>query len=518
MNSRKEPGNNFRNEQLSGGKYVISHKRQMATWQVLLSLHIGLLSKRAGRIGAYERLGAFVRLFYYTLMILVVAGCSLPARAEVGGLLHHARQADVVIVGTVVEIGEDAVRVEVSQVLRGQVDAQTITVQPSAFRNGPDRHPIFFPQESVILFLRSTSADPFQIVSYGTGTVSLQVNQNDVRNTAGEVDPARVKSRIEAVKRILTLSEVQNQGIIDRVMLLWATSEHSLLRAEAQHDMPRHASDYIVSLTELVSNQDAQVRIAALYSLRSVTDKRIIPLLITASRDSNADVVQAASKALAQHDSEDAIAALIALTRHKNPEVRAQAATDLGYDTYRPQSRAAVVKMLQDTDAAVRAAAALAVANWLRTGKAEVMVPLLVEMIRDPVDDVRIGAATALRESRNPLIVGPLLEALRRPELSESLEFNAMMGLYLFALYPGHNFSPGEQSSAWKLITDNIELISMTLDRGRESPARHTIGILEKAKSPAASAALRRAAERHPDTEIRLAAQRALNRIEAAER
>jgi hypothetical protein len=42
-------------------------------------------------------------------MLFVMCWYSVPATADVGGLLRHARQADVVIVGTVVDIGEDAV-------------------------------------------------------------------------------------------------------------------------------------------------------------------------------------------------------------------------------------------------------------------------------------------------------------------------------------------------------------------------------------------------------------------------
>jgi HEAT repeat protein len=176
---------------------------------------------------------------------------------------------------------------------------------------------------------------------------------------------------------------------------------------------PRRASDYTVSLTELVKNQDAQVRIAALHGLRTVMGDSIIPVLVAASRDSNPEVVQAASMALGEHNTPEVAAALIALTQHSSSQVRVRAAQDLGQTNYRPESKSALVKMLVDKDPQVRAAAAAGLMRWMGADKAEDLLPLLIELLTDLADEVRAQVAGALRESRNPVIVQPLLDTLR---------------------------------------------------------------------------------------------------------
>jgi HEAT repeat protein len=114
-----------------------------------------------------------------------------------------------------------------------------------------------------------------------------------------------------------------------------------------------------------------------------------------------------------------------AIRTEKDPLIRLEIIRTLGH--YPGPAADAILKAAtSDTDAQVRTTACEA---WGRRGDAQA-IELLSEMLRGDADvDVRLAAAKALGETRNPAAVAPLGDALCAPDSDPAMQYRAVLSL-----------------------------------------------------------------------------------------
>jgi HEAT repeat protein len=246
------------------------------------------------------------------------------------------------------------------------------------------------------------------------------------------------------------------------------------------------------------------VRTAALSGLQFARSDEALPLIIEATRDDSPRVVSQASMALGQYDTPESVAALIALTRSPDADIRTRAAIDLD-DSRRPEAKQALKRLLDDPDPTVRAHAPRRFFGLLRRGQADDVVPTLISMLDDPVDEVRAAAAHALGESRNSAAVEPLVGVLQREAIGPGTEDWTLKALALLYTRAG--------PEARRVIEFNLDLIIASLKRGQWHASWGAAEILGSAKTPQAIAALEWAAEEHPLPGVRDLAAHLLGRV-----
>jgi HEAT repeat protein len=149
----------------------------------------------------------------------------------------------------------------------------------------------------------------------------------------------------------------------------------------------------------LKGNKDVRVRSGAVQALGQLGDDGAagVPALVQALDDADIQVQQSACKALRSVEvfSKNAVPVLLQRLKHKDPATRTSAALTLGCVVGQPavaRKRMSVVDGSDFLDAGL-------VKNVVRTEVgplAKVAVPHLVELLADPVADVRTGASHAL--------------------------------------------------------------------------------------------------------------------------
>lgn len=405
--------------------------------------------------------------------------------------LEMAQDSDIVLVGTMRNLRGVNAQFVVEQVLKGAGIAPVVEVTPVASDLPTMGARRFQEGETLVLFLKRGAVLTIMVNGWGALTFT----------------PETKTATVEAVKHLLQLPPRSDKDAMARAMLSLAVSDNFLLRGEAHRYIGSHLNHndarqkYQKELVELLKHPAADVRGAALQGLRFVQAAEALPLIIEISRGTDMHLADSASMALAPYETPESVAALIALTRHANPDLRVRALIDLD-DSPRPEAKVALVALLDDPDPKVRALAPRGLVMWLRRGEAKEVLPKIVKMLDDPVDEVRVRAAQELGESRDADVIPALLDVLRRPNLSEGLEGRTVQSLSMIYSHLTIN----------KQIEDNLPLLIAALDRGRWIAGLNALSILSRNKTPEAIAALRRAAAGHPNADIRKFALDALAR------
>ncbi|HEY0072795.1 MAG TPA: HEAT repeat domain-containing protein [Abditibacteriaceae bacterium] len=434
------------------------------------------------------------QLLWFLLLLVNPALAFMPPNVST---LELAQDSDVVLVGTMRSIKDGQAEFAVEQVLKGVKVAPVIKVAPinkeitmgtRLFREG----------ETLVLFLKG--GDILKPMLDGWGSLTF--------------NPETKNETIEGVNQLLLLPPRSEKDAIAQAMLAWAISDNFLLRREAHRYISQQLYNrdnglkYQKQLVELLKNPSADVRAAALSSsLQFMASPEALPLIIEMTRGTDLRLVQSASMALAHYHTPESVAALIALTRHLNPDLRMRALIDLD-DSGSLEAKAALVALLDDPNPKVRALAPRGLVMWLRRGEAKDVLPKLITMLKDPVDEVRARAAQEIGESRDVSTIPALLEVLRRPNLSETLEARVTGALYLMI----SNLRP-DQVTELKELKEAQQLFIVSLERSRRLPSLHVaniLGRLGKNKTLEATAALRHAEEKHPHADVRGAARHAL--------
>jgi HEAT repeat protein len=152
-------------------------------------------------------------------------------------------------------------------------------------------------------------------------------------------------------------------------------------------------SQRVAALISALRDSDAEVRRAAANSLGQLEDKRAVPGLLAALRDEDAEVRQQSAWALGQLEDKRAVEGLAAALRDANTEVRRKSAWALG-QLEDPSAAPALTAALRDSDADVRKTSAWGLGQLeLRTAP-----DALIDALKDSDADVRRTAAWALSE------------------------------------------------------------------------------------------------------------------------
>ena len=411
------------------------------------------------------------------------------------------QQSDLILVGTLRDIRDGRAQLEVEQTLKGDAVAPLVSVAPVTdspvsmeqriFRMGQR---ISKNGESVLLFLTRDPTDPalYNIMVSGWSAVQLA--------------PDNRVERIEAVEYLLALPALAEKDAIARAMLKVADSDNAFLRtvaAQTVRDLPRDRDNtllYEPELLALLRSPRRNVRQTALNGLEHLASPRALPLLIEIARGDDENLAASASLALGKYDTTESVATLIELSHHRNSRLRQRAIVDLGnINSERPEIKAALIVALDDADPTVRALAPTRFIGLLREKRADDVVPKIIEMLNDPVAEVQINAAVALRESAGVAAVAPLFEVLRRPKLDANLEsmvVSSLARIYFLSEAP-----------ARPPIDDDIERIVAFIERNRDYAASGGLSLLAASATPQTLAALRQIAANHPDKHAREYAQ-----------
>lgn len=415
------------------------------------------------------------------------------ARMTQRGLLDIAREGESVVVGTIITSTKDSAQMKIEVVVRGPISTPQISVSNDLVGNHRPRLNLKA-GDNAVLFLKSAGPNSrFVVVAKGRGKIPLG---DDKTKT------------LAAVQEILRIALLKDEDSTNRAMLAAVISPNQLLRSEARryisNDLAQSSLilNYQREFIRLLEHRDDFVRLAALEGLRMARAPDSIPVLIRMTRESNREIVESASKALAPYDTAQTLKPLIALTRHPDSMVRIRAAIDLGNNSRKPEAKTALIVLLNDKDDQVRATAPTQLIRWIKNGEADELIPKLMGMLDDPSEAVQSSVVTALAARQRASEVEPLLNILRRREITAQLEGYTIAGLHSLYLYGG--------PQAQRRIEANLGLVAASFKRGRAPAAASSVPLLKIVKDPGARAALRWAEKKHPNEYVRNAAKGAL--------
>ena len=431
------------------------------------------------------------------LILLLVLTATASAKVMYFGLIEMAEQSDTAVRGTVTAVaGEETATIAVTETLLGKVDGKTLEVGP------PTNATCFGPTASmkvgdeVVIMGKVVEGKPLAIAGFGQGTFKLL--------------PESKETTLPAVQTALKIAAIKDEHERLLAALAEAKSTNPILQPAVRTYLSHHLSTeanrgkFNAELIAMLQDPDPAVQQMAMDNLRFARANEAVPRMIELTQSKDPRVVQAASNALSSYDTPETAAALIELTHSANPTIRTRACLDLG-NIRQPGVKDAQAALLKDKDDSVRAIAPVGLIYLLRAGKADDQIPQLAAMVSDPAAPVRAAAANALGEAENRDAIAPLLAAIKPGSLDRELQIRALDAIY-------KHYQRGAEATA--LIDPHIDVIieSLKKDDSTESfgPAFRAMGTLSICKLPAATDALKWAAESHPSQEVRGYAQRSL--------
>lgn len=419
-------------------------------------------------------------------------------RADMRGvsLLELAEHSDVVLIGKVTEVGGDSASVVIEEVLAGKPAGHTATVRPIYLQHCTGSSLNFAVNERVLLFGKDDGSARLTLTIGDQGKMSLTAETEAIQRAA--------------VKRLVEVAPLENPEK-NFAMLSLVRSENETLRNEARRYVSSGISPEKIDgrfqneLVTLMGDADPEIQRVGLAGIRFIKTPEAVPRMVELARGENLLVLSDASMALAQYDTVESVAALIALTQHESSEIRKRACLDLGRSR-RPEAKAALIKLLDDRDPKVRALGPVGLVGWLRGDQADDALPRLVELLEDPEPAVGASAAVQLGECRNSALVPPLLDALKKTPSEESVKRGILNALYC-------HYSKGD-AQAKELIDANLAPIIAALKASGphdgSGPSFQAVGILDLSPKSEAKEALEWAVLSHPNRDIQEYAERSL--------
>lgn len=198
--------------------------------------------------------------------------------------------------------------------------------------------------------------------------------------------------------------------------------------ASAKPAAPVHSRKSAAEWTALVNSTNSDARIEAISALGDLGGKAktSLPEMIALLKDNAQDVRFFAAMALGRVGAA-AVPGVTMLLHDTSPTVRAVAAQALGWVGPDARSSAPELKsLIQDKDAAVRKEVVLALGRIEK----EIAVPMLIELLRSSVTDVREAAFDALGEMgpASKAALPELTEILRGPDTAADTANNGFYG------------------------------------------------------------------------------------------
>ena len=416
------------------------------------------------------------------VVVLVLALCatfaSPPASAEPASPpdpLAIAESADAVVVADVKKASQDDADLDVVRVLHGKLAEGPLTVLCEPVRGCTGSSPQFRAAERVIVFLANAGDSALRVSPTGQG----------VRIARGP-DERAVAETVEWLLRVAALPDADAK--LDALFEA-AEGTDACRRSEACWSIRMRLNDAAAverrseQLIHLLEKGPPEARQTAASVMASVMRRKPLP------------------GALAAYDTEQSVAALVALCDRPGFELRAM--IDLE-GSMRPEALQTLLRKTHAVDPAVRGAAAQRLYNWMWRGREDSVVPRLLEMLDDPAEEARLGAVRALFHSRSVEATRRLLTILHGKDVSE-----AMVLAVVESLYKLHE-QAGPEARA--LIEKDLAP-AVALFRSMPKAGFKLVGLLHKAATPEAVDALEWAAQSHSDPETRAYATRCLEHL-----
>lgn len=435
---------------------------------------------------------------WMAIQSLFATTAPLHAKMRFFTMLELAEESDVVFVGKVTAVAKDTASVTIDEVLYGKLDKESVFVSPTHIQHCTGLSVNFTVGEQALVFGKKMDDSRIIVAASGHGKITLS--------------PEKQKAELLAVKHLVTIAPLEERQK-NEAMLTLARNQNERLRSESHHYIVSKIShcelrdQYKDDLVSLISDADPEIQRVGLQGIQFVQAQDAIPRIAELARCENLDVVSAASIALGQYDTQESVAALIALTKHENPQIRIRACIDID-GSRRSEAKEALKQLLHDKDPKVRAMGPRGLVCWLRRNEANDVLPRLVELLNDSNSEVRASAADYLGECRNSELIPPLVVALKQEPQDENLKCSILKALYC-------HYSKGD-ANAKDAIDKDIQLIVAALISGgpndRFGPSFHAVGILNLSPKAEAKDALKWAVQSHPNKEIRAYAERCLSR------
>ncbi|MCX6344376.1 MAG: hypothetical protein NT018_04795 [Armatimonadetes bacterium] len=438
----------------------------------------------------------YLMILRCVVLMALAAGVVTPANAysEDYTTLNLVGKSDLIVVGKVTTTTENTATVKVSKTLFGRTPSATISISPVIAVGDMGSWVNLKPGDEIIAMLISTKTkNEYTIAEQFHGKIALT--------------PQDRSDAIYALERIIKMSAMSEDSRI-KAMLSLVTSDNKILRQDARWYVggelsnSKLAKNYSKELIALLKSKDLDLQGRALSALSKAKVAAAIPEIIRASRD--VDLYGSACWALKQYDTPETAAALIALSYNNNTDVCTASMSALR-ESRRPEVKKRLIELLGYNDPKIRGFAISSLMNYLQRGEADEALPRMLGMLDDPAENVQESAAREVGESRNPIVIEPLLDVLRRPNLREQLELRTIESL---------NVACGDpKKKCAKIIADNLPIIIEIMERGHERADTEAAKILAQIGTPEAIAALKKAADSAPREENRLCAKRLLETL-----
>jgi hypothetical protein len=423
--------------------------------------------------------------FLLTLVLVSTAFGMVPTP-----VFELAQKCNVAFTGTITAIDTDTATIRIDQLLLGKVDGPTVVVAPSTQPTDVGRYLACRAGDIVLIYGTQNPGKPVTVLGGGEAMFKL--------------DPARRQDVTGAAKRLLEIVSLREPEEKEKAMLAAAGGDNPQLRAIAQDfvrrniDSEARVAKYKKEFSALLGSDVPDEQRTALDTMRFVTGPENLPRIIGLTHSKDIGVVESASLALGRYDTAESQAALIALTKDENPQVRIRAAIDLS-ESRRAGAKEALAILLTDKAASVRAIAPRGLVFLLRDGKANDLIPNVAALLSDTDDAVCIAAAQALSEPRDTAAITPLLDALENPKIGHELAYFTLQSLY------SHYTKDGDAAKALidKRINSIIAALRADTSQGGMGAGFQAISILSACGLPEAHAAIDWAAASHPNSDVR---------------
>ena len=254
-------------------------------------------------------------------------------------------------------------------------------------------------------------------------------------------------SRDTKITVALLLGKIGDPIAIEPLMEMLTSQDYHIRKAAAESLGFSMDPRAVPALTSLLSDDDPDVQIATIRAIGYIGDPEAIAQLIQKLSDEDFSVRSASAEALAAMEGE-AIGPLVLALSDPGKDVRSGAADALKEIGWIPG------------DGEVRARFLFAQGNWnemSRQGSAA--IPILIEALSDPDEDIRMGGARALGRTGDPVAVPPLIQGL-------SDEYTLIRKVCADALFEMREYAlPALQEEAVKADPMSRKMIQGICDR-----------------------------------------------------
>ncbi len=213
------------------------------------------------------------------------------------------------------------------------------------------------------------------------------------------------------VQAIRTVAHFRGQGALRLLLEKVDTGYPPVIRDAAIEGLSRFESEALPSLRSMYLQGGPEMRVAAVRALAGTGTPEGIGIVRSALSDKSALVRYYACRALADAGDTVSAGAMAALLGDPDPAVREAA----GEACARMPEAAgkALFGFLRTGSPTQKIEAATAI----RKASYRPAIPLLAEIVRDPLPEVRLSAAAALMVLSGPEVVEPLVNGLRDPQI-----------------------------------------------------------------------------------------------------